>query len=134
MGRTSFGDIPGNVNVVKYTLASVASNGAAATYPIVRVPYNAKVVGAHLLFTTSRAVGTKGNALTLVNLGTDGTGTVGLGTHQASAAYASYSPLAITLTTSPTVAAGGVIGLVWSSHSAGTTVEASEVVLHLTYI
>lgn len=134
MGRTSFADIPGNVNVVKLTIASVASSGAAATLPVLRVPYNAKVVAAHLLFTTSRASGTKGNALTLINAGTDGTGTTPLGTYSATMAYASYSPASLTLAATPTVTAGGVIAFAWASHSAGTTLEACEAVLHLTYI
>jgi len=134
MGRTSFADIPGNVNVVKLTVASIASNAAAATLPVVNVPYNAKVVGASLLFVTSRASGTKSDSITLVNLGTAGTGTTVIGTHLATKAYASYAPCALSLATNPTVTAGAVIGLVHASAAAGTTIEACEAVLHLQYI
>lgn len=134
VGRTSMADIPGNSVVAKLTVASIASNAAAATLPIINVPYNAKVIGASMLFVTSRASGTKSNTITLVNLGTAGTGTTVLGTFLATAAYASYAPLALSLATNPTVTAGAVIGLVHASAAAGTTIEACEAVLHLQYI
>lgn len=133
MARTSFADIVGNLNLLTFAVASLASN-ASATVPIVRVPYDAKVIGAHLVFTTSRASSTKVDSLTLVNLGTDGTGTVVLGTHKASAPYASYTPLSLTLATNPTIAGGNTIGLVFTTNASATTVEAAQLALHLRFI
>lgn len=134
MSKTRIGDIPDNVVLVSYDLASIASNAAAATLPITRAPFDCQVTGAHLLFSTSRASGTKSDSLTLVNLGTAGTGTTVLGTHLATAAYASYAPLSLSLASAPTVTKGAAIGLVHASAAAGTTIEAARLVLHLTIL
>lgn len=134
MGASRFADIPSNVNTITYALASIASNAAAATYPVCVVPANSQVVGAYLQFSESRASGTKSDSLTLVNLGTAGTGTTALGTHLATAAFASYSGLSLSLTSSPTVPSGGAIGFVWASAAAGTTVPAGIATIHLRFI
>ena len=133
MGKTSFGDIPGQVDTVQVALASIASNAASATYPICVARNAGKVAAAHLVFSTSRASGTKTDGLTLINLGTAGTGTTVLGTVKASAAYASYKGLAVSLASAPTFVAGETIGVAWASAAATTTVEACNVQLHLTY-
>jgi len=85
MGRTSFGDIPGNVNLIKHTFASISSDNAASTIPVFRTPYNCKIVGAHVQHSTTRASGTKTATLVLVNGSTDGSGTTALGTYYVSA-------------------------------------------------
>jgi len=133
MGKTSFGDIPGQVDSVSVALSAIASDAAASTRPICVTRNKGTIVGAHLTYVTSRASGTKTNGLTLVNLGSAGTGTTVLGTVLASAAYASYKPLSISLAAAGSFAAGETIGIVWASAAATTTVEAATVHLHLQY-
>jgi hypothetical protein len=133
MGKTSFGDIPGQTNSLSVAFASVASNAASATYPLGVAKNAGTIQSCHFVFSTSRASSTKTDGITLVNLGTAGTGTTVLGTLSATAAYASYKPLSLTLAASPTFTAGQAIGVCFASAAATTTVEAAIVQLNLQY-
>lgn len=133
MGKTSFGDIPGQTDSISVALASIASNAASATYPLAVAKNAGTVQSCTFLFSTSRASSTKADGITLVNLGTAGTGTTVLGTLSATAAYASYKPLTMTLAATATVSAGQSIGVCWASAAATTTVEAALVQLNLQY-
>ena len=133
MGKTSFGDIPGQTDSISVAFASVASNAASATYPLGAAKHAGTVQSCTFLFSTSRASGTKSDGITLVNLGTAGTGTTVLGTLAGSAAYASYKPLTVTLIAAPTFSAGQAIGVCWASAAATSTIEAGIIQLNLQY-
>ncbi len=134
MGANSFTDVPGCVTQAQIAFASIASNAASATYPITKAVYAGSVKSCVIIPSTSSAsVAGKNAGITLINSGSAGTGTTVLGTLNGTVAYASYTPLALSLAASGAIAAGDVISLAWASASSTTVIPAGVVKLELSH-
>lgn len=139
-----FGDIPsGSLHLGSATHASVASNGAAATYGNagankLRAPCACEIVGAYW-----EAIGADNDAtntasyrqLSVVNGGQAAAGTTVLASLAMTASLASNTPRAMTLASNPTAAQNDIIFLsqatVGGDHSNGTVLRAGQV--HVQY-
>jgi hypothetical protein len=118
----SFGDIPNGApsQTPELVIASVASNGAAATARVAfRAPQALRIVGAWWQpNTVSQATTTSATAsyrrLSLLNGGQAGAGTVALGSLNLTVSLTSMTTRAFTLAATPTMAAGDTLIL---SHS-----------------
>lgn len=118
MGSTFLGDIPSGAIVgAQVSHASVASNGAAASYNNIgantwRAPQNGRVVSAWWEPTGADTGGSSTasyRTLSIINGSSDGTGTAVLASVNLTATLASNTTRALTLATTPTFAEGQVV-------------------------
>ena len=134
MGSTAYGDLPSGALVgAQISHASVASNGAAASYYNIgangwRAPQNGRLDSVWWEPTdadSAPASAVSFRTLTIRNGSSDGTGTAILASLVLSASLASNTTRAFTLATTPTFSAGQVIYLA----QAATGTDATHTVL-----
>ena len=136
MGDTKLADIPGNIfNEVGIT-ASVGSAANLVT-PLSAPRQACTLLSADIIPTASQAGSATNFAdLLVVNLGSDGNGTTVLASYTLSATGASIdalAPGACTVESSPTVAAGEVIGLSIDNSSNGNGIDVGAATVALAY-
>lgn len=133
MAKSNLRFIPGSHEAINFNVASYASNAASATQPAFTAPADGTITAINLMFVASQVSTTKTDGITVVNLGTAGTGTTVIGTFSATKAIASYAPVAVDLAAAPTFTDGQSIGFCWASAAATTIQLASTATIELQY-
>ena len=135
MGDTKLADIPGNAFHAggAAQLASRASNASDSAIPIGIIRQATQLLSGDILPTASQPGSATNFAdVGIINLGSDGNGTVVLASRTFSAAGTSVdalAPGALTIVGTPTVSAGEVIGVSYTSQGNGIALVAHGISL-----